>query len=185
MEQNGSDERSKAEGSQGAASVKPPAEYVKAARAHLRNGQRKQAYSILLQAMALYPGHAVILSYCGWLQAIVDKKYQSGIATCRKAFVAFKASDPHTAGIVYPILYLNLGRAFLAAGKKKVAIENFNQGLKHDRSHIELRKEMQLLGSRKKPLMPFLSRSNPINKYMGILLHETSQRSQPQSRRNI
>src|SRR3990172_8519024 len=175
MDQNGSNECSKANGPEGTADVLPPGEYVKAARAHLRNGQRKQAYGILLQAMALYPEHAVILSYCGWLQAIVDKKHKSGIAFCRKAFVAFKASDPHTAGIVYPILYLNLGRAFLAAGKKKEAVENFSKGLRHDRGHIELKKEMQVLGTRKSPPVPFLSRSNPINKYAGKLLDSTSQ----------
>jgi tetratricopeptide (TPR) repeat protein len=181
MEKNGSEEDSKTEN----AIVKPAAAYIKAARAHLRNGQPKQAYTLLLQALALYPDHAVILSYCGWLQAVVDKKYQSGIATCRKALVSFNSSDPHAAGIVYPILYLNLGRAFLIAGKKKEAVENFNKGLKHDRSYFELKKEMQLLGAREKPPVSFLSRSNPINKYIGILLHTTSQSSQPKSKRRI
>lgn len=151
-----------------------PAAYVKAARVHLKNGQLKQAYGILLQAMAIYPEHAVILSYSGWLQAVVDKKHHSGISTCRKAFVAFKTSDPHTAGIVYPILYLNLGRTFLAAGRKKEASENFSKGLKHDRSHFELKKEMQRLGKRKNPIVSFLSRSNPINKYIGMLSHNSS-----------
>lgn len=185
MEQNGSEEGSKTENPAGAAVVKPAAAYIKAARAHLRNGQPKQAYTLLLQALALYPDHVVILSYCGWLQAVVDKKYQSGIATCRKALVSFDSSDPHAAGIVYPILYLNLGRAFLIAGKKKEAVENFNKGLKHDRSYFELKKEMQLLGAREKPPVSFLSRSNPINKYIGILLHTTSQSSQPKSKRRI
>ncbi len=181
MNRDGFNERSKTEGSEG---VLPPGEYVKAARAHIRNGQRKQAYSILLQAMAVYPDHAVILSYCGWLQAVVDKKYKNGIAVCRKAFVAFKSSDPHTGGIIYPILYLNLGRAFLAAGKKKEAVENFNKGLRHDRGHVELKKEMQLLGTRKQPLVPFLSRSNLLNKYVGLLFDSTSPGAQPQSRRS-
>jgi tetratricopeptide (TPR) repeat protein len=185
MEQRYFEEHATADGTEGNSGVVPPGEYMKAARAHLRNGQRKQAYGILLQAVALYPEHAVILSYCGWLQAIVDKKYKSGIAACRKAFVVFKASDPHTAGIVYPILYLNLGRAFLAAGKKKEAVENFNKGLRHDRGHVELKKEMRFLGTRKKPLVSFLSRSNPINKYVGILLDSTSPPVQSQSRRTI
>lgn len=180
MEQDGSDERSKEGSPKAGPGVTQPAEYVKAARAYLKNGQRKRAYSLLLQASALYPDHAVILSYCGWLQAIVDKKYQSGISTCRKAFVVFKSSNPHTMGIVYPILYLNLGRVFLAAGRKREAIENFNKGLQHDRSNIELKNEMRLLGTRGKTLVPFLSRSNPLNKYIGMMLHTTSQHSRPQ-----
>lgn len=156
----------------------PPAEYVREGRAYLRGGQWKKAYTFLLQALACYPANPLIVSYCGWLQAVVDKKHQSGIAACRKAFVLFKTRDAHTAGIVYPILYLNLGRTYLAAGKKREAFEAFHNGLKHDPYHAELRKEMKRLGIRKKPLLLFLSRSNPINKYLGMLLH----RNQPQLR---
>jgi tetratricopeptide (TPR) repeat protein len=183
MKENGSDERSN-EGSPKASSLTPPAEYVKTARAHLLHDQRKQAYAILQQALTLYPDHPVILSYCGWLQAALDKKYQSGIAACRRAFVMFKSSDPDTMRTVYPILYLNLGRAFVLAGKKKEAVENFMKGLKHDKSDIDLKKEMRLLGSRKKPPVSFLSRSNPINKYVGKLFHTSSPGSRPQQRRS-
>ena len=174
MELDGSQNHPKAESPEGLASAKPVAAYIKEVRACLKNGQRKQAYTIVLQALALFPDHALLLSYCGWLQAVVDRKHHSGITTCRKAFVTFKSSDPHTAGIVFPILYLNLGRAFLVAGKKKEAVENFIKGLKHDRSNIELKKEMKLLGTRKDPFLPFLSRSNPINKYIGKLRNDSS-----------
>lgn len=178
------DERSKEGSPEAASSVTPPAEYVKRARAYLRNGQRKQAYSVLLEASDLYPDHPVILSYCGWLQAVIDKKYKSGIFACRKAFVVFKSTNSHTMGVVYPILYLNLGRTFLAAGMKKEAVENFKKGLKHDRYHSELKKEMQLLGTRGKPPVPFLSRSNPLNKYIGKMLNTTSRSSWPKLGRN-
>jgi tetratricopeptide (TPR) repeat protein len=179
------DEHPKEGSPEAASSVTPPAEYVKKARACLRNGQRKQAYSVLLEASDLYPDHPVILSYCGWLQAVIDRRYKSGIFACRKAFVVFKSTNPHTMGVVYPILYLNLGRTFLAAGMKKEAVENFNKGLKHDKYHIELKKEMQLLGTREKPPVPFLSRSNPVNKYIGKMLHTTSRSSRPKTVRSI
>lgn len=156
--------------------VMPAVEYLKAARVHLRSGRRKEAYSILLQASAIYPGQPVILSYCGWLQAVVDKKYTSGLAACRKALVLFKTSDPELAARVYPIIFLNLGRTFLAAGRKKDAVENFLKGLKYDRSNVELKKEMQLLGMRKKPPIAFLSRSNPLNLIIGKLFHANPQR---------
>jgi tetratricopeptide (TPR) repeat protein len=151
--------------------VMPAVEYLKAARVHLRSGRRKEAYSILLQASTIYPSQPVILSYCGWLQAVVDKKHRSGLATCRKALVLFKTSDPELAGRVYPIIFLNLGRTFLAAGRKKEAVENFQKGLKYDRSNVELKKEMKLLGMRKKPPITFLSRSNPLNLIIGKLFH--------------
>ncbi len=149
----------------------PAVEYLKTARAHLRSGRRKEAYRILLQASAIYPSQPLILSYCGWLQAVVDKKYKSGLAACRKAFVLFKTSDPELAARVYPIIFLNLGRTFLATGRKKDAVENFQKGLQYDRGNAELKKELQLLGTRKNPPIAFFSRSNILNLIIGKLFH--------------
>ncbi len=150
-----------------------PAAYIKAARSFLRDGKQKAAYSVLLEARVHYPDEPLILSYAGCLQAIVDRKYRSGVDACRRALSLFKSSDPYTASVVYPILYLNLGRAYLAAGKKKDAIDAFQKGQRYDRSHLEIKKELQLLGVRKQPPLSFLSRSNPINKYIGLLLHKS------------
>ena len=154
-------------------------DYIREARTFLKNGERKAAYGVLLQAVVHYPDNALILSYYGSLQAIVDKKYRSGIESCRKALAMFKAADMYTAGIVFPILHLNLGRAYLAAGKKKEATEAFAKGLAYDRNHGELKKEQQLLGVRQAPPVSFLSRSNPINKYIGLLLHATGKKTKP------
>jgi tetratricopeptide (TPR) repeat protein len=170
MEQDGSAEQAKTGGAEGAAAVQQPGEYLKAARAHLRNGNLKQAYGILQEAMGFYPENPVILSYCGWLQAVVDEKHRAGIALCRKALVAFKSSDPQTAGVVYPILYLNLGKAFLAGNKKGDAYESFSKGLSYDKGNAEIKMEMKALGTRKNPPLPFLSRSNFINMLIGKLL---------------
>jgi tetratricopeptide (TPR) repeat protein len=157
------------------------AAYLKEALLQLRGGRRKDAYSILLEASMNYPDHPYILSYFGWLQAAVEKKYQSGLADCKKAFDLFKTSDFETAEKVYPCLYLNLGRTFLVAGKKKDAFENFQMGLKYDRSNAELKKEMRLLGMRKKPPLSFLSRTNFLNIIIGKLFH--SKTSHPQATR--
>lgn len=169
----------------GSASGEPrgvkPIDYIRGARAHLKSGAEKAAYQLLLKAAIDYPEEPLILSYYGCLQTIVDRKYRNGIDNCRKALVLFKAADTYTAGVIFPTLYLNLGRAYLAAGKKKDAVEALDKGLKFDKSHYEIRKEMQLLGMRKKPPVPFLDRSNPINKYLGILLHEGSREAKRKS----
>ena len=65
------------------------AEHLKAARAFIRGGQHKKAYSVLLRATGSYPTHPIIISYCGWLQAVVDKTYRSGTSACRMAFLHF------------------------------------------------------------------------------------------------
>jgi hypothetical protein len=71
------------------------------------------------------------------------------------------------------VFYLNLGKAYLAAGKKKDAINAFNKGLQHDKSNSDLRKELRGLGMRKKPPVSFLDRANPINKCIGMILQKT------------
>ncbi len=148
-----------------------PVDYLRAVKAHLRNGRRKDAFRILQQGAVQFPEDPLILSYSGCLQALVDKKYRSGVETCRKAITLLKKSETFGEEVLYPVFYLNLGRAYVAAGKKKDAIEAFNNGLEYDNTNRDLLQELRSLGIRKKPPVPFLDRSNPVNKYIGMILH--------------
>ncbi|MGE5172891.1 MAG: hypothetical protein ACM3MD_03585 [Betaproteobacteria bacterium] len=148
-----------------------PVDYLRAVKANLRSGRQKDAFRLLQQAAIRYPDDPLILSYYGCLQALVDKKYRSGVETCKKAIGLMKKSKSFGEEVLYPVFYLNLGRAYVAAGKKKDAIEAFNNGLQYDNSNHDLRKELRGMGVRKKPPVPFLDRSNPINKYIGMILH--------------
>ena len=149
-----------------------PADYLRAVKSHLRNGKQKDAFRVLQQATVMYPDDPVILSYYGCLQALVDKKYRSGVDTCKKAITLLKRKKSSFGEeVLYPVFYLNLGRAFIAAGKKKDAIDALEKGLQYDYGNNDLKKELRGMGLRKKPLVPFLDRSNPINKYIGMLLH--------------
>jgi tetratricopeptide (TPR) repeat protein len=148
-----------------------PVDYLRAVKAHLRNGRQKEAFRILQQGAVQFPEEPLILSYYGCLQAVVDKKYRSGVETCRKAIALLKKAETVGEEILYPVFYLNLGRAYVAAGKKKDALDAFNKGLRYDNSNRDLLHELRALGMRKKPPVPFLDRSNPINKYIGMILH--------------
>ena len=68
-----------------------------------------------------------------------------------------------------PIHYLNLGKIYLHAGDREAAIRAFRAGLKHEMNR-EIINELIKLQTRKPPVIPFLSRNNPINKYLGIIL---------------
>ncbi len=149
-----------------------PADYLRAVKARLRSGRQKEAFGLLLQASVRYPDEPLILSYYGCLQAIVDKRYRSGVETCKRAIALFKKEASFDEDALYPVFYLNLGRAYVAAGKKRDAIDAFKKGLKYDNSHYDLLKELRGLGIREKPPVPFLDRSNPINKYVGLILHK-------------
>jgi tetratricopeptide (TPR) repeat protein len=151
--------------------VAKPVDFLRAVKAHLRGGKQKEAYQLMQQALLHYPESPLVLSYYGALQAIVDKRYRSGIEACKKAIALLKGGESFEMEVLFPVAYLNLGRAFVAAGKKKDAIEAFHKGLKYDGSNRDIQKELQSLGERKSPPLPFLDRSNPINKYIGMILH--------------
>jgi tetratricopeptide (TPR) repeat protein len=87
-------------------------------------------------------------------------QFQLAVTLCEKA----KAREPHN-----PVHYLNLGKIYLFAGKKDDAIRTLREGLgyEQDRQIID---ELEKLGTRKPPLISSLKRSNPANKYLGIIL---------------
>jgi tetratricopeptide (TPR) repeat protein len=149
-----------------------PADYLRAVRSHLKAGKQKEAFKLLQEASFQFPDDPLVLSYYGCMQAVVDKKCRSGVDNCRKALVLLKRKELFEEEILYPVFYLNLGRAYVAAGKKQDALTAFYDGLQYDRGHSELKKELRALGERKQPAIPFLDRSNPINKYIGMLLRK-------------
>ena len=65
--------------------------------------------------------------------------------------------------------YLNLGRIYLLMKNREEAIRNLREGLKYG-SKEEIADELHRLGIRSSPVLSFLKRSNPLNKYLGILL---------------
>ena len=65
--------------------------------------------------------------------------------------------------------YLNLGRIYLIDNKRVEAINTFREGLNYEANPLIV-DELNKLGPRKPPIFPFLKRSNPINRYLGIIL---------------
>lgn len=151
-----------------------PSDYLKAVKTLLIRKNQKGALEALKEGLEQYPENPFILSYYGCLEAIVNKKYRFGINTCKKAMVLLKKRVPFGEDFFYPVFYLNLGRAYLASGKKDDAIGAFKKGLETDRENSDLIMELRRLGIRKKPAISFVKRSNPINKYIGMLLHKIS-----------
>ncbi len=101
------------------------------------------------------------LSYLGYCIARERGQIKRGIALCQDAL----AQEPEHA-----VHFLNLGRIHLIAGNKLEAIRIFREGLSHCLNQ-ELIAELDALGTRKPPVIKGLHRDNPINKYLGILLH--------------
>jgi len=140
----------------------------------LRRGNGKQALEIIREGMQKFPADPFLYSYYGCLIAIVENNPREGIKICEEAIRKLETSMPFGTEFFYPAFYLNLGRAYLKGNRKADAIKAFKKGLKSDPENNDLQWEMQKLGSRKKPVVPFLHRSNPINKYIGMLINKTT-----------
>ena len=144
--------------------------YFEAIKKLLSRRNNKQALRILEDALQEFPEDPFIMSYFGCLTAIVEKKHEEGIKICQRALKKLDPEVQPAEKSFYAGFYHNLGRAYIAGGQRQSAIDAFNNGLKIDRSNHDLLWELKKLGTRKKPPIPFLSRNNLINKYIGMIL---------------
>lgn len=153
---------------------KKKTEYFNEAMDLLGAGRGLDALDLLRKGIEMYPGDPLLMSYCGCLYSIAGKKHKEGIKMCRDAIKQLDSSVSLEKEVYYPSFYLNLGRAYLGAGKKRDAVSAFNLGLQADPKDQDIIKELKKLGSRRRQPIPFLKRSNPINKYMGLLIGKGS-----------
>lgn len=67
-----------------------------------------------------------------------------------------------------PVHYLNLGKIHFLSGNKSEAIRIFREGMSRG-GHEEIKKILDEIGVRKPPVITFLPRNNPVNRFLGIL----------------
>lgn len=108
----------------------------------------------------------LLCSYLAYCRAQIDGIYREAVDICMEA----RKADPKNSEI-----YLNLGRVHLLAGNRKQALQVFRLGLRQERNN-RIINELNALGQRKAPPVPFLDRGNPINKYLGKLMAKLSLR---------
>jgi tetratricopeptide (TPR) repeat protein len=125
---------------------------------HLREGESLNALSCFEKSFSLRK-NARCQSYLGAMIAVERGQVKEALTLCEDAISA----DPED-----PVLYLNMGRVFLKAGKKRQAIETVRKGLGFGKSEEAVR-FLNSLGTRKRPVIPFLPRRNFVNKYLGLL----------------
>jgi tetratricopeptide (TPR) repeat protein len=102
----------------------------------------------------------LILSYYGLCQAMVWGKTRQALSWCK---AAVEDTEP-TAD-----LYFNLGMVHLRARQRDLAKKAFKAGLRLEPNHAEILGTMDKLKLRRRPLLSFLDRKHPINKYLGLL----------------
>lgn len=98
------------------------------------------------------------LSHFALCLALVEKEYRTAIEMARKAIELQFYRAEH---------YLNLAKIYVATGDRKKAVEIADKGLSVIPDDAALRAYREELGLRQRPPVPFLDRSNPVNKSLG------------------
>jgi Flp pilus assembly protein TadD len=99
-------------------------------------------------------------SCLGYCIAKERGQLRKGVEFCQSAL----ATEPD-----HPAHFYNLGRVHLLTGDKVEAMRVLREGMARGGSP-EIVRLLESLGKRATPLLPMLSRSNPINRYLGLLL---------------
>ncbi|SRR6266568_1190812 len=84
-----------------------------------------------------------------------------------RAFELCRTAIEHDPG--NSLHYLYLGKVYLVAGNTYEALQAFRQGMILGGSP-ELKRMLEAIGTRKLPVISFLSRDNLLNKYLGKIL---------------
>ncbi len=128
----------------------------------LNAGEHVSAVRYLERAFSRATGDSEIMSWYGLSLALGGVDLLRGVALCEQALR--KAGQNPSAD-----LHDNLGRAYLAAKYKTQAVSILRRGAALDPSHKGVRVTLGSMGIRRRPVIPFLDRRNPINKYLGKL----------------
>ncbi|MDW7709405.1 MAG: tetratricopeptide repeat protein [Deferrisomatales bacterium] len=93
-------------------------------------------------------------------RAMVNGRFREGVDACVQAI----------RGAFYiPDLYCALGVLLLRAGERAKAHAAFQRGLRLDPRHPGLRARVRDMGERRAPVLVFLARSHPANRFLGRL----------------
>jgi predicted Zn-dependent protease len=104
------------------------------------------------------------LSYYGLCLALEADRPRDGAELCRQAIgLEFYNAD----------LSWNYGRVLLALDRRKDAYQAFLKGLSVQKNHQGILRELARMGWRKRPIVPFLDRKNPVNVALGKMLRES------------
>jgi len=99
------------------------------------------------------------LSFHGVSVALTEGKLEEGTRLCARA-LRIAPYDPE--------MYLNLARVHFRARKKVLAVDVLRRGLHVDEDNRTLQRELQRINPRATPALDFLSRSHPVNRYLGL-----------------
>jgi tetratricopeptide (TPR) repeat protein len=147
---------------------------VQSAEARFQKGLRALEAGRGIEAMALFEAaielerrqgakapQARYLSWYGLCLAREGNQGREGAELCRQAIgLEFFNAD----------LCWNYGNVLILLDRRKDAFQAFLKGLSVQRNHQGILRELGRMGWRRRPVLPFLARGNPLNVALGKLL---------------
>jgi len=101
---------------------------------------------------------AAAFSYYGLCVAMVRRKYSQAVDYCNVSLKANFMDPDHRA---------NLAQVYLERGDRRKAVETLNAGLRLEPNNTQINLIFDQIGRRRRPVVPFLSRDNPLNVWLG------------------
>ena len=130
--------------------------------AHLRDGQSLEALAAFRQAASLEPQNPYFLSYYGLALARASRNWDEAEALCLAALRLRRQ---------IPQLYLNLAELYRSRGRVGDAIETLADGMRYTGRDARIREALSFFGHRRAPVLKFLGRNHPLNRYLGRMRH--------------
>ncbi len=115
---------------------------------------------VCLERAAKHLDTPELASNLGFCLAKEHNQFERAIALCRSAIERDPENTRH---------YLNLGRIYLMKGKKGEALDIYYEGLHHGKDP-EISRDIQLVGMRRRPIIPLLHREHLLNRSLGYIL---------------
>jgi tetratricopeptide (TPR) repeat protein len=101
---------------------------------------------------------ASAFSYYGLCVAKVRRRYAEGVKYCQISLRSNPLDPDHRA---------NLAMVYLERDDRPKAVEALNAGLRLDSRNRRINRVLDIIGRRRPPVIPFLSRNNPLNIWLG------------------
>jgi hypothetical protein len=133
---------------------------LKAGMAAAEAGQYRRGYDLL----GKYYGSGLDgvppdgLSHFGLCVAVVERQTRKGVELCQAAINAQFYQTVH---------YANLVKLYIERDDRRNAVKTLQQGLRRMPGDARLRALRDTIGYRRKPPIPFLSRDNVLNVFLG------------------
>jgi len=122
------------------------------------------------EASLLEPQARGYLSYLGLATAHAQRKFSDAEQLCRRAIEAEYHRPEH---------YFNLAEVFALAGRRGDAVKAYNQALSWNPNFEPAQDALRKLGIRRPPVLGSLSRSHPLNVFLGKALRRRARPVQP------